>query len=140
MPAELSDDEIERRLGAAPEERWQELWDATAAVEAEDAHGQWDGGPGQMPYVRYTEAVHRWIARVYALGASEPFDWMAWGGLDRYWGGQGLDDAPVAEAVRLVMAVSRADRFGEGTLLNAFDGGTMAAVARRLRQWRLTGS
>ncbi|MFP5318698.1 MAG: DUF6508 domain-containing protein [Acidimicrobiia bacterium] len=139
MLAELSDEEIERRLRASPDERWNSFWEASAAVEAETEHGRWDGPPGHMPYVTYSDAVTRWMASFYGLGASEPFDWMAWGGLNRYRGGQGLDEAPVAEAVRLVMAVSRADRFGEGTLLNAFDSGTMAAVVRRLRRWRLTG-
>lgn len=135
MPAELSDEEIEGRLRAAPGARWDEFWDASAEVEAEAEHGRWDGPPGHMPYVTYSDAVSRWVASLYGLGASEPFDWMAWDGLSRYWGGQGLDEAPVGEAVRLVMAVSRADRFGEGTLLNAFDSGTMAAVVRRLRRW-----
>lgn len=135
MLGELSDEEIERRLRAAPVERWQSFWDASVAVEAEDEHGRWDGAPGQMPYVTYSDAVTRWIACLYGLGASESFDWLAWDGLGRYRGGQALDEAPVAEAVRLVMAVSRADRFGEGTLLNAFDTGTMAAVVRRLRRW-----
>jgi hypothetical protein len=134
----LSDAEIERRLRAAPDDRWDELEAAAAAVAAEDEHGRWDGPPGHMPYVVYNDTVARFVAAVYGLGASEPFDWMAWGGLDRYWGGEGLAGAPVAEAVRLVMAVSRADRFGEGTLLAAFDGGTMAAVADRLRRWHGT--
>ena len=135
MLAELSDEEIERRLRAAPEERWHAFWDAAAAVDAEAEHGRWEGPKGHMPYVIYTDAVDRWIACLYGLGASEAFDWLAWDGLSRYWGGQGLDEAHVAEAVRLVMAVRRADRFGEGTLLNAFDSGTMAAVAGRLRRW-----
>ena len=134
-----SDADIERLLQAAPEERWAELWEAVAALDAEDDHGQWAGaserGQLQLPYVVYSEAVERTSSCIFALGASLPFDWPTWDGLRRYPGGRGLEAAPVAEAVRMVTAVVRADRFSEGTILAALGDGTLAAAIGRLRRW-----
>ena len=145
----LSDSEIEERLRAAPEERWQQVWDAAADLDADPEPGRWAGGETdrtitvdgvekpviQLPYVIYGPAVERVIAGIYALGASEPFDWPAWGGLARYPAGRGLERAAVAEAVRLVTAVSRADRFSEGTILARVEDGTFTAIVNRLRRW-----
>ncbi|MDQ3978594.1 MAG: DUF6508 domain-containing protein [Actinomycetota bacterium] len=145
----LSDDEIEQRLRAAPEERWQEVWEAIAELDDEPEPGRWAGGEQlrtitvdgveqpiiQMPYVIYGASVERIIAAIYRLGASEPFDWPAWGGLARYPSGRGLETAAVAEAVRLVTAISRADRFSEGTLLASVEDGTFRAIVDRLRRW-----
>ena len=89
----------------------------------------------QMPYVIYSEAVFGVTAKVGALGASQPLDWQAWGGLTRYPNGRGLDEAPVAESIRMVTAIVRADRFGEGTLLASIEDGTFMAAVDRLRCW-----
>ena len=40
----LSDTEIEQRLRAAPDKRWQDLWDALDALTLEPEKGQWAGG------------------------------------------------------------------------------------------------
>ena len=145
----LSDSEIEERLRAASEQRWQDVWEAADALGREPEPGRWAGGEQvrtitidgvekpvlQMPYVIYGPAVQRMIASIYALGASEPFDWPDWGGLGRYPGGQSLAAAPVSEAIRLVMAISRSDRFSEGTILARVEDGTVGAVVDRLRRW-----
>lgn len=144
----LSDAEVEAILRAQPEERWAALWEAAAAFEAEGEHGRWAGGDRRtvlvdgrevqamsMPYVEYGPGVDRLTVAVYGLEASAPFDWSTWGGLSRYPRGEGLDEAPVAEAVRLFTAVRRADRFNEGALLAAADDGTLTAIVRRLHTW-----
>lgn len=145
----LSDTEIEHRLRAAADKRWQELWDAVKALALEPEKGRWAGGETvetivvdgvekpviQMPYVIYSAAVFDVLAKVYGLGASQPFDWRAWDGLNRYPNGRGLDEAPVAESTRMITAVVRADRFGEGTLLASLEDGTFMAAVGRLRRW-----
>ena len=73
--------------------------------------------------------------QVGGLGAGQPFDWRAWDGLNRYPDGRGLDEAPVAESIRMINAVVRADRFGEGTLLASLEDGTSMAAVDRLRRW-----
>ena len=144
-----SDEEIEQLLRDAPEERWRELWDAVAALDAEPEPGTWAGGQPvdtvvvdgvskpvlQMPYVVYSEAVERAIACVYGLGASRPFDWSGWGGDVKYPRGRGLESAPVAESIRMITAVVRADRFSEGTILSCLEDGTLPAAFGRLRRW-----
>lgn len=143
----LTDAQIEQALRAAPEERWQDLWAAVRALGAEPEAGRWDGGQTtnmlvdgverpvmHMPYVVYADAALEVVAKVAGLGASRPFDWQAWGGLARYWDG-GLETAPVAEAVRMVTAIVRADRFSEGTLLASIEQGVFGAAVERLRRW-----
>lgn len=145
----LSDTEIEHRLRAAAEQRWQDLWDALNALALEPEKGQWAGGETvdtivvdgvekpviQMPYVIYSAAVFDVIAKVSGLGVSQPFDWQAWDGLNRFPNGRGLDEAPVAESIRMITAIVRADRFGEGTLPASLEDGTFMAAVDRLRRW-----
>ena len=145
----LGDDEIEQRLRAAPDGRWSELWSAVDALRADPDKGRWAGGEAvrtividgvekpviQMPYVIYGDAALDVIAKVGGLGASEPFDWQAWDGLNRYRAGRGLDHAPVAEAIRMLTAIVRADRFFEGTLLASLENGAFMAAIDRLRRW-----
>ncbi len=145
----LSDTEIEHQLRAAADKRWRDLWDAVNALALEPERGQWAGGETvktivvdgverpviQMPYVIYSAAVSDVIAKVGGLGASQPFDWEEWDGLNRYPNGEGLDEAPVAESIRLITAIVRADRFGEGTLLAKLEDGTFMAAVDRLRRW-----
>ncbi len=135
---DLTDAEIEDRLAAAPPERWAALSEARAAFDAEKSHGTWKGGTGdpiQMPWVDYAPAAEGLVTAIYALGASAPFDWSAWGGLNRYPHGEGLAEAPVAESIRMVTAIVRADRFSEGTKLAFFDDGTFEIIVDRLRRW-----
>ena len=134
------DAEIEGLLVAADPARWQDLWDAVAALDAEPDHGRWAGGEVEgsvirMPYVVYSQAVLGVLQAVFALGASRPFDWGAWSGITRYRSGRGLDEAPVAESVRMITAIVRADRFSEGTILASIDDGTLPAAIARLRRW-----
>ena len=145
----LSDSEIEHRLRAAAGQRWQDLWDALDALAVEPEMGRWAGGETvetivvdgvekpviQMSYVIYSAAVFDVIAKVGALGASQPFDWQTWDGLNRYPNGRGLEEAPVAESIRMITAIVRADRFGEGTLLNGLMDGTVMAAVDRLSRW-----
>lgn len=145
----LSDSEIEHRLRAAAAERWHDLWAAVDALAGEPEKGRWAGGETvrtivvdgvekpviQMPYVVYSPAALDVIAKVGGLGASQPFDWQAWDGLNRYPEGRGLDQAPVAESIRIVTAIVRSDRFGEGTLLASLEDGTFMAAIDRLRRW-----
>lgn len=69
-----------------------------------------------------------------ALAANQPFDWQAWDGLNGYPKGRGLDGALVAESIRIVNPIVRADQFGEGTLLANLEDGTLMAAIDRLRR------
>lgn len=148
--ADPTDAEIEARLGAAPAEAFVELWAAADALAAEDVHGTWSGGEvvdrvivdgverevRQMPYVERSEALDRVHTALGRVGALVPFDWPNWGGLARYTTAGAVAEAGVADAVRLVTALVRADRFSEGSLLAAADDGRLAAAVAVIRRWR----
>ena len=146
--AEPTDDEVEAALRAAPGEAWRELASALAAVEGEARHATWHGGEQvvaivdgveraatQLPYPAYTEAVERFRRALTGVRAFVVFDWMHWDGLDRYRRAADLDGAPAADAVRLVTAVVRSERFGDGSIEAALDSGLLTAAARRLLAW-----
>lgn len=135
-----SDAEVEAVLRAAPPERWHALAEAVAAVEAEDVHATWAGGETvdgatQMPYPVYSQAVERLLSALGGVGAVVVFAWPRWDGLDRYADAAALRDAPAADAARLVTAIVRGERFGDGTIANAVDNGRLTAAARRLLEW-----
>lgn len=144
-----TDDDIESILRGAPADAWSVLWSAVDELEAEDEHMTWNGGQQvdttvvdgaerpviQMPYAIYSAAAERTIQALFALGALVPFNWPDWNGVRDYRGPRALDDAPVADAVRMVTAIVRADRFSEGTIGATIEDGSLLAALGRLRRW-----
>ena len=135
MLEDAAPDPITAALTQVAAPTWTALWAAVDAFAAEVTHTTWSMAAGEFPYPVYTPATAALWGRLQSLIAIEPFDWKQWGGLDRYQAGTGLAAAPVAEAMRLVTALTRAERFGEGTIGNATDNGTLAAIVDRLRRW-----
>ena len=146
-----TDADIESILRAATADAWSELGAAAAELEAEDEgeHMTWDGGQQtattvvdgverpviQMPYAVYSPAVDRTLRALAGLGAIVPFRWPEWSGVQDYRGPDALDAAPVADAVRMVTAIVRAERFSDGSIAATLDDGTLLAAIRRLRRW-----
>jgi hypothetical protein len=144
-----TDQEIEGLLQGASQYRWVALWAAVDQVEAETEHVTWGGGQQvdttvvdgverpllQMPYAIFSDALERLIRSLYELGVIVSFNWPDWHGDKTYARGRGLDTAPVADAVRMVTAIVRADRFSEGTIAAMLDDGTLLAALGRIRHW-----
>ena len=139
---------ILRQLESAPDEAWDRLRTALTALEADAEPMTWGGGETEtqivdgverrvmtMPEAMYTKAADDMRAALGGVGAVFVFDWVDWPRLRSYPAGAGLDDAPVADAVRLATAVFRSDRFSEGSYGGAIADGTVAAIARRLLAW-----
>jgi len=142
---------VEAALRSAPSRLWQQLFDTAHLylAESEAGHLRWektkpnktmlvDGEERQvlqMGYPVYSEHVGGIIALFYDIGVVFPFDWSSWDGVDRYRGGSGLGEAPVAEAARLATAYIRGDRFCDGLLSQAIEDGTFSAILERLLRW-----
>ncbi|MCM6773925.1 DUF6508 domain-containing protein [Nocardia sp. CDC159] len=137
---EPSDSDIKVQLLISPPERWQLLWSAADDLLAEQP-SPWEirtqnaDGSTCMPYAVYSEAVNRVERALYEVDAIVGFDWTQWDGLQRYRGGRELAAAPVADACRVLTAITRAERFSDGTIGHALDDGTFQAALLRLRTW-----
>jgi hypothetical protein len=124
------------------------LWATAEAIEQETEHLAWGGGQRldttvvdgverpviQMPYAIYSDATERMIRGLFEVGAIVPFNWPKWDGIERYRNG-GLASASVADAVRMVTAIIRADRFSESTIGATLEDGTLLAALQRIRRW-----
>ena len=143
---EPTDQAFEDALRAVPGAHWDDLWDAVAAVRGEPGHMTWGGGEQvvrtvngveqpatTMPYAVYSPAVDRLRSLLGALVV--PFAWPDWDGVLRYRGGAGMAAAPVADAVRMIVAVLRSERFSEGSIGGALSDGTLLAAVDRVRRW-----
>lgn len=149
MRTDPTDADLEAILRAVPEEGWRDLWAAVDSVESEESHATLEGGNQisssvregvehpvfDMPYYDYSDGVDRTRDCLYALGLIVPFDWPRWDGTTRYRGPTALDDAPVGDAIRMLTATIRADRFMEGTVAITLDEGTLQSALRRIRKW-----
>ncbi len=134
-------------LAAVRDDAWTELWAAVDALSGETTYATWAGGEvvdtvvvdgveepvTQMPYPQYTDVVERVLRAIGACGFVVPFAWPDWDGLQRYPDGAGLADAPVADAVRMLTAIVRSERFGDGSIAGALERGTLQAAVARLR-------
>ena len=141
------DAEILGVVTALSPEQWDAIWSASAEVDDDAERVRWEGGQRRlmtdrngverevtsMPYAEYSPAVDR--LRVALAALMVPFAWPDWDGVQRYRDGDGLEDAPVTDAVRLIIAVLRSERFSEGSIAGAIDRGTLPAAVRRLRSW-----
>jgi hypothetical protein len=131
---------IRESLGATTPEAWAELATALAAVEglAEDGYSTWTGtstgddGVLTLGWPEYAPEVERLRAAVGAAGLVVPYAWPDWSGIERHRGGRGLEEAPVEDAVRMVTAVVRSERFADGSIDGALRDGTLQAALRRV--------
>ena len=132
-----TDASILAALDQARDEDWQALWDAVDALTPETSFATWSGGSdGQLPYPMYTQPVEELRERIGRLGIVVPFDWMKWDGVRRYKDDPAaLQSAPVADAVRLVIAILRSERFTDGSIEGALQSGLMQTALARLRRW-----
>lgn len=137
-----SDDEaVVARLGAASPEVWSDLWRAVDELLRERPWVEWrppkrnPDGSFQVGYPVYGEPVLRVERLLYDLGVIGALDWMDWRGYERYPGGSGLESAPIADAVRIIIAVFRSERFGEGQIDEAMSTGLLPKALLRLRRW-----
>lgn len=146
MGDEPTDATIEEILRATSPERWEALWVATDAVLAEEEHVTWGGGETTMldaegrpliewPYAIYSDAVERMRTCLDEVGAIVPFNLSKWDRANSFLGEHAFDAASVADAVRMVTAILRAERFSEGTIDSKLRDGTMPAALRRIRRW-----
>ena len=143
----LSEAEIAAALEGGIDENWKALWDAVDALAEEDTFATWvasrtvvkegDEKPVLvMPYPIYSKSVEEVLKRLGVLGLIVPYDWMNWDGVIRYREDpQLLGNAPVGDAVRILIAIKRAERFGDGNIEGALQSGLMQAALARLRRW-----
>lgn len=138
---------IAAALASVSADGWVTLWATVDAVTAEESHATWAGGDVidttivdgverpviQMAYPIYSASMDHLIELLYELGLIVPFNWMEWDGHERYPAGDGMADAPVADSVRMITAIVRSERFGDGAIEGAWRDGTFPAALARLR-------
>ncbi|WP_246264408.1 DUF6508 domain-containing protein [Acrocarpospora pleiomorpha] len=130
-------------LAARPSEHWEKLFALADALTDADLEVTWEGGPepgeegvSEMPHAIYSDALDAVLSVLVGLQVIVPFDWSAWHrATPLFPDGNGLDQAPVADAARLATTFIRAERFSEGTIQEAIQSGALHAILRRLRHW-----
>ena len=125
-------------IAAVTEAQWAELWAALDALAGETVFAEWAGGQTvdgvtHVPYPEYTPAVERLRAAIGGAGLIVPYDWMQWDGIERYREPAALADASEADAVRLITAIVRSERFSDGSIEGALERGLLQAALERLR-------
>ena len=100
--------------------------------------------PIQMPFVNYSEMVHRFIDDVYAFSDNnKDFELTRYGeilesnGLE--WGTKSMSEADVSSldaqcVMALIMGAVRAERFCDGALLGFFKDGSIRRWLERLKE------
>lgn len=146
----LAEIEITAALQSGSAENWEGLRAAAEALSGETVFAAWAGGEvvrtttvdgeerpvHQMPYRVYSEPVREVFRRVGALGLVVAFDWVHWEDLERYRDHPSeLEAAPVSDAVRMLIAVQRAERFFDGSTEFALKTGLIQAALARLIHW-----
>ncbi|HEY5890261.1 MAG TPA: DUF6508 domain-containing protein [Acidimicrobiia bacterium] len=146
-PAEI---EITEALWAGRAEDWDALRAAAHVLAEEIVFAAWAGGEvvgtttvdgeerpvNQMPYAVYSEPVRNVLECLGALGLFVAFDWVHWEGLLRYRDNPSeLETAPVSDAVRILVAVQRSERFVDGSIEGALESGLIQTALARIIDW-----
>ena len=130
------DAEIRGALARGGDGDWRELWAAVDEVAGLTIYADWERPAGQVPFPVYVPAVDRVRRQLGVLGLYVPFAWPDWEGVVRYRDDPAaLADAPVTDAVRLLTAIQRSERFSDGSIEGALESGVMPAALARLRRW-----
>lgn len=137
---EAVDEAIRAALAQAGDDDWRALWAAVDELDALDAYATWETPEGQLPYPTYAEPVDRVRRQLGVLGLYVPFAWPDWAGIARYRDDPAaLADAPPTDAVRLLTAIQRSERFTDGSIEGALESGLLQTALARLRTWHTTG-
>ena len=135
-------------VGAELERRLRILAEQGAIIEGPGfVLGEWvpartrEDGVIEMGWYRFSAQGDALLGAVRDAGCIVPFDWPAWAQaaeVQRL----GRDPALVAGAsggdlIRLLTALVRSERFGDGALAGAWESGVLEAIVRRARS--LTG-
>jgi hypothetical protein len=121
---EDSNDDVafESGLAASTDERWHEFfgWDITRPDFTDDAPG-----------------FGRWCELAYDLGMVQPYPWREWVDADGkpFFDSRDLSECSLADAIRIVTAIVRSDRFNEGHLVAEMGNGLVTAAVRRIWKW-----
>ena len=132
MAPDPDDIEILHKLASRPRADWDRLFSLLDDLvqEGDLTRFQPDG------YPVYSECVNEIHELLYRLEVVVPFfDWPSWARRQLYVSGQGLADAPAADAARFATVLLRAERFSDGVIAQAITDGALVALLRRLRQW-----
>lgn len=100
--------------------------------------------PIQMPFVNYSEMVHRFIDDVYDFSDNnKDFELTRYGEIlernDLEWGSKSMSEADVSTldaqcVMALIMGAVRAERFCDGALLGFFKDGSIRRWIERLKE------
>lgn len=135
---------VRARLAAVTPAQRDGLRDATAALGAAAARDEqlvtWTERSGRgtsdrplrMSYPVYAPEVDALIAAAYGTELIGVLDWMGWPGRERYRTPAQVQSAPVEDALRLLTAFVRGERFGDGFIAHALDNGLLLAAAQRV--------
>jgi hypothetical protein len=109
-----------------------------ASIAPVDHTGWWDLFAMRM-WTQTSSAVEDDIGvlvrRLYEVKVVVPCNWSDWYSPHRYPEGRGLEQAPVADAVRLITSYVRGDPFTDGVLMGGLRDGSLSAAVRRLWTW-----
>lgn len=143
MPDAPSFDEIEAsyaaRLAEVSAAAAQQLRESLAALDSAASMGGWveppraPGAGPSLPAPQLSDEAAALLAVVNDLGLDIPFDWPHWSqGRVMAESPDNLSQATPAQAVMLINALQRFDRFSDGALLKAFEDGVIQAAVLRV--------
>lgn len=142
MPDEPTFDEIEAdyaaRLTEVTAAAAQQVRESLAALDSAPSMGGWaeppraPGAPPSPPAPQLSDEAAALLAAVNDLGVDIPFDWPHWSqGRVMAESPDNLGEATPAQAMMLINALQRFDRFSDGALLKAFEDRVFQAAVRR---------
>lgn len=125
--------------GSSLSERLRRLGGHLATLESPAfSFGDWEvsgpdaSGVTQMPWYRFSPGAEAVLRDARALMV--PFDWSTWLGSPegrRFHEPDRVATASAEDLPRLVTAIVRSERFGEGSIAGAYESGLLTAIARR---------
>jgi len=89
----------------------------------------------QLGWFDLSDAGQSFVSEMYELGWVYAFDWMAWlrspEGKRLSSGPEPIGSASSDDLAKLITAIIRGERFGDGQIEGAFRSGILLAIARR---------
>jgi hypothetical protein len=94
-----------------------------------------DAGVIHLGWFDLSDACQAFVSEMYELGFVHAFDWRQWlaapEGRDLARRPEAVATAGADDLARLLTAIIRSERFGDGQIEGAFESGLLLAIARR---------
>ncbi len=142
--SKVTEEDYIDKINGLSENDWSPLIELIPIIEQTKVFGTWpetiegkgtSESPYIIPHISHSEIIDKFWSIVYKIPIVIQFDWMSWEELDDIIKNKNFDfdTIDIPTKCKVITAIVRAERFGEGTLVSQFESGLILKILKSIK-------